>query len=95
MSDYVGRGRDEDSGSAHIKFSDIQTVLGDIAIEAEISSCCRCSRCRCLMYDEEVMAGWSSDDSNLNTSCPFCNAKLVPHLLIYLKVSSGTDKGIW
>ena len=47
------------------------------------------------MYDEEVMAGWSSDDSNLNTSCPFCNAKLVPHLLIYLKVSSETDKGIW
>ena len=57
-------------------------------MEAEISSCCRCTRCRCLLYDEEVMAGWNADDSNLNTSCAFCNAKLVPHLLIYLKVGS-------
>ena len=68
MADYVGRGQDEDSGSAHIKFSDVQVVLGEIAIEAEISSSCRCSRCRCLLYDEEIMAGWNADDSNLNTT---------------------------
>lgn len=92
MSDYVGRGREEDSGSVHIKFSDLHMVFGDTAIEAEISSCSRCSRCRSLLYDEEIMAGWNADDSNLNTSCPFCKAKLVPHLMIYLKDHRGKRK---
>lgn len=26
------------------------------------------------------MAGWTSDDSNLNSSCPFCCASFVPFL---------------
>jgi len=32
----------------------------------EICSETRCSNCSNLMYDEEVMSGWSKDDSNLN-----------------------------
>ena len=39
-----------------------------------------------MLYDEEIMAGWSADDSNLNTSCQFCHTKLVPFLQIYIKV---------
>jgi hypothetical protein len=32
-------------------------------MEVEISSTCRCSKCRMLLYDEEIMSGWSADDS--------------------------------
>ncbi|ESP01334.1 hypothetical protein LOTGIDRAFT_230663 [Lottia gigantea] len=59
--------------------------LSDIAIEVEITSCTRCAKCHCLIYDEEIMSGWSADDSNLNTKCPFCPANVVPNLCIYLK----------
>ncbi|XP_071110635.1 C-myc promoter-binding protein-like [Haliotis cracherodii] len=64
----------------------------NIAMEVEISSCSRCTRCHCLVYDEEIMAGWFADDSNLNTSCHFCPAKFVPHLQIYVKDWRGTGK---
>ncbi|XP_060579637.1 C-myc promoter-binding protein-like [Ruditapes philippinarum] len=76
--------------SVHVQFCEPETK--EIAIEAEISSCSRCVRCRCLLYDEEIMAGWSADDSNLNTSCQFCNAKMVPHLLIYIKDHRGKTR---
>uniref|UniRef100_A0A673JJ06 DENN/MADD domain containing 4B n=1 Tax=Sinocyclocheilus rhinocerous TaxID=307959 RepID=A0A673JJ06_9TELE len=45
-----------------------------------MSSCSLCRSCNSLVYDEEIMAGWSSDDSNLNTTCPFCSAPFVPLL---------------
>lgn len=51
-----------------IHFPSLQNVMKDIAIETEISSCCRCMRCRSLLYDEEIMAGWLADDSNLNST---------------------------
>ncbi|XP_067303833.1 DENN domain-containing protein 4B-like [Pseudorasbora parva] len=50
------------------------------AIEVLMSSCSLCRSCNSLVYDEEIMAGWTSDDSNLNTSCPFCSAPFVPLL---------------
>uniref|UniRef100_A0A8D0GE33 DENN domain containing 4B n=1 Tax=Sphenodon punctatus TaxID=8508 RepID=A0A8D0GE33_SPHPU len=50
-----------------------------------LSSCSRCQACNLLVYDEEVMAGWSSDDSNLNTTCPFCNRPFVPFLSIEIQ----------
>ncbi|XP_070622879.1 DENN domain-containing protein 4B isoform X1 [Erythrolamprus reginae] len=52
------------------------------AVEVLLSSCSRCQTCNALVYDEEVMAGWSSDDSNLNTTCPFCGRSFVPFLSI-------------
>ncbi|KTF93403.1 hypothetical protein cypCar_00041236, partial [Cyprinus carpio] len=48
--------------------------------EVLMSSCSLCRSCNSLVYDEEIMAGWSSDDSNLNTTCPFCSAPFVPLL---------------
>lgn len=45
-----------------------------------MSSCCQCHSCEALVYDEEIMAGWTADDSNLNTSCPFCRAAFLPLL---------------
>uniref|UniRef100_A0A8K9UIW4 DENN/MADD domain containing 4A n=1 Tax=Oncorhynchus mykiss TaxID=8022 RepID=A0A8K9UIW4_ONCMY len=48
--------------------------------EVLMSSCCRCQTCDCLVYDEEIMAGWTADDSNLNTTCPFCGSSFLPFL---------------
>uniref|UniRef100_A0A1A7Y976 DENN/MADD domain containing 4B n=1 Tax=Iconisemion striatum TaxID=60296 RepID=A0A1A7Y976_9TELE len=49
-------------------------------IEVLMSSCSLCRGCNSLVYDEEIMAGWTSDDSNLNSSCPFCRTSFVPFL---------------
>ncbi|XP_061461767.1 DENN domain-containing protein 4B isoform X2 [Rhineura floridana] len=64
------------------------------AVEVLLSSCSRCQACESLVYDEEVMAGWSSDDSNLNTTCPFCARLFVPFLSIEIQdfqVASSID----
>ncbi len=37
------------------------------------------------MYDEEIMAGWSLNDSDLNVKCVHCSALLVPKLFITIK----------
>ncbi|XP_060937993.1 DENN domain-containing protein 4B-like [Limanda limanda] len=49
-------------------------------LEVLMSSCSLCRSCNSLVYDEEIMAGWTSDDSNLNSACPFCGATFVPFL---------------
>jgi len=43
-------------------------------IEVDICSLSRCHTCDNLLYDEEIMAGWTSDDSNLNTLYLFHSA---------------------
>ncbi|XP_043391556.1 DENN domain-containing protein 4B isoform X6 [Chelonia mydas] len=54
-------------------------------VEIRLSSCSRCQACGSLVHDEEVMAGWTPDDSNLNTSCPFCARPFVPLLSIEIQ----------
>ena len=39
----------------------------DIAERVDICSTSKCGYCQNLLYDEEIMAGWSLDDSNYNT----------------------------
>ncbi|KAJ3597961.1 hypothetical protein NHX12_001476 [Muraenolepis orangiensis] len=51
-----------------------------VGLEVLMSSCSLCRSCNSLVYDEDIMAGWTSDDSNLNSSCPFCCAPFVPFL---------------
>uniref|UniRef100_A0A8D3DI07 DENN domain containing 4B n=1 Tax=Scophthalmus maximus TaxID=52904 RepID=A0A8D3DI07_SCOMX len=51
-----------------------------LCVQVLMSSCSLCRSCNSLVYDEEIMAGWTSDDSNLNSSCPFCGASFVPFL---------------
>ncbi|KAM9515200.1 DENN domain-containing protein 4B [Guaruba guarouba] len=74
-------------GSGIPKASDPDGALGEEppAVEVLLSSCSRCPGCGALVYDEEVMAGWSSDDSNLNTACPFCARPFVPFLSIEIR----------
>lgn len=40
---------------------------GPFCLGLWLTSCTRCHNCAALLYDEEIMAGWRPDDSNLNT----------------------------
>ena len=40
------------------------------------------SQCGSVLYDEEIMAGWTPEDSNLNTICCWCKHPTVPNLSI-------------
>ncbi|KAF3688779.1 C-myc promoter-binding protein DENN domain-containing protein 4A [Channa argus] len=55
------------------------------AIEVLMSSCSLCKTCDCLVYDEEIMAGWTANDSNLNSTCPFCGTAFLPLLNVEIK----------
>ncbi|XP_042860658.1 DENN domain-containing protein Crag-like isoform X3 [Penaeus japonicus] len=55
---------------------------GPFCLGLWLTSCTRCHNCAALLYDEEIMAGWRPDDSNLNTKCTFCEKVTVPLLTI-------------
>lgn len=38
-----------------------------VALEIVMTTCSRCHHCASVLYDEEIMAGWVSEDSNLNS----------------------------
>ena len=42
---------------------------GPVAMELRMTSASRCLNCGAILYDEEIMAGWSAEDSDLNTKC--------------------------
>ncbi|XP_075891477.1 DENN domain-containing protein 4C isoform X1 [Nelusetta ayraudi] len=74
----VGRGPDSEQGSSlHASSS---SIYQNYALEVLMSSCSQCRSCEGLVYDEEIMAGWTADDSNLNTNCPFCRTAFLPLL---------------
>ncbi|XP_015176322.1 PREDICTED: DENN domain-containing protein 4C isoform X1 [Polistes dominula] len=52
------------------------------AIEFVLSSASRCHHCAAILYDEEIMAGWQPEDSNLNTVCQYCDKATVPLLTV-------------
>lgn len=56
----------------------------DIVIQ--LTSCSQCHRCQALLYDEDIMAGWTAEDSNLNTTCHACNKLTVPLLNVQILV---------
>ncbi|XP_038623575.1 C-myc promoter-binding protein isoform X3 [Tachyglossus aculeatus] len=60
-------------------------IFQNYAMEVLISSCSRCRTCECLVHDEEIMAGWTADDSNLNTTCPFCGNLFLPFLNVEIR----------
>lgn len=63
---------------------------GDISLE--LTSCSQCHNCSVLLYDEDIMAGWSAEDSNLNTTCHACLKLTVPFLTIQIHVKEfSTD----
>uniref|UniRef100_A0A8D2LS17 DENN domain containing 4A n=1 Tax=Varanus komodoensis TaxID=61221 RepID=A0A8D2LS17_VARKO len=65
------------------------SVFQNYALEVLISSCSQCRTCDCLVHDEEIMAGWTADASNLNTTCPFCGNLFLPSLNIEIRDLRG------
>ncbi|KAM6169181.1 DENN domain-containing protein 4C [Rhynchocyon petersi] len=63
----------------------MSSIYQNCAMEVLMSSCSQCRACGALVYDEEIMAGWTADDSNLNTACPFCKSNFLPLLNIEFK----------
>ncbi|XP_075898894.1 C-myc promoter-binding protein isoform X2 [Nelusetta ayraudi] len=55
------------------------------SMEVLMTSCSLCKTCDCLVYDEEIMAGWTANDSNLNSTCPFCGTAFLPFLTVEIK----------
>ncbi|RZC41912.1 hypothetical protein BDFB_007823 [Asbolus verrucosus] len=49
-----------------------------------MTSCSQCHNCLCLLYDEDIMANWFAEDSNLNTVCQSCNKPTVPLLTMMI-----------
>lgn len=54
-----------------------------------MSSCSNCSKCQTLIYDEDIMAGWTHEASNLNTTCPFCHGLTLPRLSMSLSLEGA------
>ncbi|KAM8960536.1 DENN domain-containing protein 4C [Pelodytes ibericus] len=92
---YVGKGgrvsepEKSDHGSSSHNTS-LSSIFQNCAMEVLMSSCSQCRTCEALVYDEEIMAGWTADDSNLNTTCPFCKATFLPLLHIEFKDFRGS-----
>ncbi|NWS10392.1 DEN4C protein, partial [Pachyramphus minor] len=79
--------RSEHSSSHNTSLS---SIFQNYAMEVLMSSCSQCRACGALVYDEEIMAGWTADDSNLNTTCPFCKSTFLPLLNIEFKDLRGS-----
>lgn len=60
-------------------------------LKIEITSCTKCYNCLAILYDEEIMGEWSPDDSNLNTTCRYCEKLFVPKLTIKIKRNTKFD----
>ncbi|XP_078532088.1 DENN domain-containing protein 4C [Lissotriton helveticus] len=80
--------KSEPNSSPHTSLS---SIFQNCAMEVLMSSCSKCRVCEALVYDEEVMAGWAADDSNLNTTCPFCKNTFLPLLNIEFKDLRGSS----
>ncbi|NWR23745.1 DEN4C protein, partial [Emberiza fucata] len=68
----------------------LSSIFQNYAMEVLMSSCSQCRACDALVYDEEIMAGWTADDSNLNTTCPFCKSTFLPLLNVEFKDLRGS-----
>ncbi|XP_068783509.1 DENN domain-containing protein 4C isoform X1 [Struthio camelus] len=68
----------------------LSSIFQNYAMEVLMSSCSQCRACGALVYDEEIMAGWTADDSNLNTTCPFCKSTFLPLLQVEFKDLRGS-----
>ncbi|XP_063367869.1 DENN domain-containing protein Crag [Cydia amplana] len=60
-------------------------------VTAHMSSCSQCHQCYALLYDEDIMAGWAADDSNLNTRCTACGRHTVPLLSVQIMREGQTQ----
>uniref|UniRef100_A0A8B9JYJ6 DENN/MADD domain containing 4A n=1 Tax=Astyanax mexicanus TaxID=7994 RepID=A0A8B9JYJ6_ASTMX len=66
-------------------------LICTVFVQVRMSNCSRCNTCECLVYDEEIMAGWTADDSNLNSTCPFCGSPFLPLLNVDIRDLTGQE----
>uniref|UniRef100_A0A1I7VVQ3 DENN domain-containing protein 4C n=1 Tax=Loa loa TaxID=7209 RepID=A0A1I7VVQ3_LOALO len=64
-------------------------------IDVAISSASLCPACRMVVYDEDLMSGWTIDESNLNTSCVYCECAFVPSLTIKIHPREMPVESSW
>ncbi|XP_045145042.1 DENN domain-containing protein 4C isoform X2 [Echinops telfairi] len=80
------KGQDfEKSEQGSSQNTSMSSIYQNCAMEVLMSSCSQCRVCGALVYDEEIMAGWTANDSNLNTTCPFCKSNFLPLLNVEFK----------
>ncbi|XP_041507365.1 DENN domain-containing protein 4C isoform X2 [Microtus oregoni] len=85
------KGQDfEKSDHGSSQNTSMSSIYQNCAMEVLMSSCSQCRACGALVYDEEIMAGWTADDSNLNTTCPFCKSNFLPLLNVEFKDLRGS-----
>lgn len=60
-------------------------------VEIQLSTCSPCHNCTEMMMDKDIMAGWSAEDSNLNTTCHKCKKATVPLLSIHIISTDRTQ----
>ena len=69
-----------------IKFTLPSECGGDLDPESELKvkiwSSYPCSQCHLTIYDEQILSGWGFEESNLSTTCPYCNMPSVAQLSI-------------
>uniref|UniRef100_A0A452URH0 DENN domain containing 4C n=1 Tax=Ursus maritimus TaxID=29073 RepID=A0A452URH0_URSMA len=89
------KGQDcEKSDHGSSQNTSMSSIYQNCAMEVLMSSCSQCRACGALVYDEEIMAGWTADDSNLNTTCPFCKSNFLPLLNIEFKDLRGSASAV-
>ncbi|XP_023571586.1 DENN domain-containing protein 4C isoform X2 [Octodon degus] len=85
------KGQDfEKSDHGSSQNTSLSSIYQNCAMEVLMSSCSLCRSCGALVYDEEIMAGWTANDSNLNTTCPFCKSNFLPLLNVEFKDLRGS-----
>jgi hypothetical protein len=58
----------------------LEIVYPDISVDTDNETC---PRCNFLMSDDDVVCGWTPNDSNdYTTSCPNCTQRFVPHFCV-------------
>ncbi|XP_059061581.1 DENN domain-containing protein Crag isoform X2 [Achroia grisella] len=68
-----------------------QSTQTPVSVVVHMSSCSQCHQCLALLYDEDIMAGWAADDSNLNTRCTACGQHTVPLLTVQIIRTNQTQ----
>ncbi|XP_066252860.1 DENN domain-containing protein Crag isoform X1 [Euwallacea similis] len=63
-------------------YSRPEDFKGESELDFILTTCSQCHNCNRLLYDEDIMANWWAEDSNLNTQCQACSKSTVPLLTI-------------
>lgn len=84
LGEYAKQQNSCPPGTAHPQISLEHRYSTKADVEIQLSTSSACNNCSEMMYDKDIMAGWSAEDSNLNTTCHKCKKTTVPLLNIHV-----------